>query len=136
MTSDYFDRLMEQKFLGSGLSTRAAKKRFTTARRALKDAPQSGRALARVKGTDARLARANKYLTTRARRGKPPHGSKMSWEQLDDMNLTQMRQFFAKRYGSVRGHSYKSRPIAKMKRDELKSVLKIYRFNEKASLGI
>ena len=61
---------LEEKFLGSGMSTAAARKRFTAVRKTTREAAKSasGRRLAQAAGLDARVARANSYLTARARR--------------------------------------------------------------------
>ena len=52
---------LERKFLGSGLSTAQASKRFRNARKTI---PTGGRGF----GTDARLRRANTYLNKRKKR--------------------------------------------------------------------
>lgn len=103
--SDYLERLaaargLEVKFLGSGLTTAAAKKRFTAARRQTRAAMPGarGRQLADVAGTDARLARANKYLTARGK----PSGRTMSWDDIEKMTERQMHQFYSARIGKLR----------------------------------
>jgi len=57
---------LERKFLGSGLTTRAAKTSFGKARRSI--TPEPGRAGESALGRQARLQRAEKYLGRRAKR--------------------------------------------------------------------
>lgn len=83
---DYYDAL-ESKFLGSGLTAAQAKRRFSKARRELRDAPKRGRGATQALGMDARLKNANSYLTRRKRRDMERRIAKYSKAQLQDVNF-------------------------------------------------